>query len=65
MEAAVSSETLIPIYQPTRCHIHEDTNLHIHCRRKLNLTVLQNVFISHTKSRSQDTEKKKGSFSFW
>jgi hypothetical protein len=33
METAVSSETLIPIYQPTRCHNHEDINLHIHCRR--------------------------------
>jgi len=63
MEAAVSSETLIPINQPTRCHNHEDTNLHIHCRRKLNLTVSQNVFISNTKS--QDTEKKKASFCFW
>jgi hypothetical protein len=33
MEAALSSETLIPIYDTTRCYIPEDDSVHSCCHK--------------------------------
>jgi hypothetical protein len=43
IEAAISSETSVNLYQTTRCNIPEDSHLHT-CRRE-NLKFHENVFI--------------------
>lgn len=35
MEAALTSETLIPIYDTTRCYIPEDNSVHSYCHEHL------------------------------
>jgi len=35
VENYVISEELVPVYQSVRCHIPEESNIHIHHRQKL------------------------------
>jgi hypothetical protein len=50
MEAARTSETLVNLYQTTRCYNPEDSNLHTHRRENLkSYLIIFLLIVSHDK----------------